>query len=205
VRLQERDRDERLERGDLGLIPMGGSARLTSADLDLELHAVPAAPIGRVLGVPSEDVQLPAPRRADRSERGTDRDLAVLRRAIAFMRLHLREPVSIPEAATAAGLSVRGLQLVFRRQLGTSPLLHLRRLRLDAARHELLQRAVDGTTVAAVAEEFGFSNPARFSTHDRDAFSESPAAAIRRVHDDAAGPAGGGAHPVPPDAQARRH
>jgi AraC-like DNA-binding protein len=117
----------------------------------------------------------------NRSEDPTDRDASVLRRALAELRTHLADPVSIPEVAEAAGVSVRGLQLIFQRQLGVSPLLHLRTLRLEAARKALLEEAGNGTTVADIARRFGYSNGGRFSTHYRDAFGESPAESLQRV------------------------
>jgi AraC-like DNA-binding protein len=117
----------------------------------------------------------------NRSEDRSDRDVAILRRAIAELREHLGEPISIPEIAHAAGVSVRGLQMVFQRQLGVSPLLHLRQLRLEAARDALAREAETGTTVADVARRFGYSNSGRFSTHYRDEFGESPAASLSRI------------------------
>jgi AraC-like DNA-binding protein len=117
----------------------------------------------------------------NRSEDRSDRDAAILRRAIGELRAHLGEPISIPEIAHAAGVSVRGLQMVFQRQLGVSPLLHLRQLRLEAARDALIQEAQTGTTIADVARRFGYSNSGRFSTHYRDEYGESPAASLSRV------------------------
>lgn len=125
----------------------------------------------------------------NRSEDRSDRDVAVLRRAIAELREHLAEPISIPEIAHAAGVSVRGLQMVFQRQIGVSPLLHLRQLRLEAARDALVAEAESGTTVADVARRFGYANSGRFSTHYRDAFGESPAASLNRVRSAARPPA----------------
>ncbi|RIX30208.1 helix-turn-helix domain-containing protein [Amnibacterium setariae] len=117
----------------------------------------------------------------NRSEDAEDRDAAVLRRALAELRAHLADPISIPEVAATAGVSVRGLQMVFRRQLGVSPLLHLRALRLEAARQALQDEAASGTTVAEVARRFGYSNGGRFSTHYRDEFGESPAESLQRI------------------------
>ena len=47
-------------------------------------------------------------------------------------------------------------------------------MRLDAAR-ALLFRGDPTVTVAAVAAQFGFSNPGRFATQYRVRFGESPA------------------------------
>ncbi len=126
----------------------------------------------------------------NRSEDDASRDVAVLRRAIAEMREHLAEPISIPEVAHAAGVSVRGLQLVFQRQLEVSPILHLRQLRLEAARSALVDGAATGTTIAEVARRFGYSNGGRFSTHYRDEFGESPAATLNRIRSTGAGSGG---------------
>lgn len=122
----------------------------------------------------------------NRSEDRTDRDVHVVRRAVAEMRAHLAEPISIPEVAAAAGVSVRGLQIVFQRQLGTVPLLHLRQLRLEAARADLQSEAGRGTTVADVARRYGYANSGRFSTHYRDEYGESPAATLQRIRQEVA-------------------
>lgn len=116
-------------------------------------------------------------------EDDTGQDAAVLRRALAHMRAHLVEPVSIPEVAHASGVSVRGLQMIFGRQLGVSPLLHLRQLRLEAAREELVRQASRGVTVAEIAHAYGYANTGRFSTHYRNEFGESPAVTLQRVRD----------------------
>jgi AraC-like DNA-binding protein len=120
---------------------------------------------------------------SNRSEDRTDRDTTALQRALAHMRAHLVEPISIPEVANAAGVSVRGLQVLFQRHLGVSPLMHLRRLRLEAARARLLSQAEEGTTVAEVARQLGYSNSGRFSTHYRDEYGESPAVTLQRVRE----------------------
>ena len=115
------------------------------------------------------------------SEDVSDRDGTVIRRAIAEMRAHLTEPLTIPEVAQAAGVSVRGLQMAFRRQLDVAPLLHLRQLRLEAARSALIDEATVGTTVADIARRFGYANSGRFSTHYRDEYGEAPSATLQRV------------------------
>lgn len=115
------------------------------------------------------------------SEDPIDRDIAITRRAIAEMRAHLAEPISIPDIAQACGVSLRGLQTIFERELGVSPLLHLRQLRMEAARAALMTEAENGTTVAEVARRFGYSNSGRFSTHYRNEFGESPASTLQHV------------------------
>lgn len=115
------------------------------------------------------------------SEDVSDRDGTVIRRSIAEMRAHLQEPIAIPEIAQAAGVSVRGLQMAFLRQLGVSPLLHLRQLRLEAARSALVDEASTGTTIADIARRFGYANSGRFSTHYRNEYGEAPSGTLQRI------------------------
>ncbi|MGT2426076.1 helix-turn-helix domain-containing protein [Amnibacterium kyonggiense] len=117
----------------------------------------------------------------NRSEDASDRDAGVIRRAIAEMRAHLTEPVTVPEVAASAGVSVRGLQMAFARQLRISPLLHLRQLRLEAARSALVDEATAGTTIAEIARRFGYANSGRFSTHYRNEYGEAPSSTLHRI------------------------
>lgn len=101
------------------------------------------------------------------------RDEETIRRADTFMRAHLADPITVPDIAAAAGVSVRGLQIVLQRQLDTTPVSRLRRLRLEAARAALLNPAGD-TTVGTVGRRVGYSNLGRFSAHYRAEYDESP-------------------------------
>jgi AraC-like DNA-binding protein len=106
-------------------------------------------------------------------------DRETVRRAIEFMGGELGEPISITRIAVAAGISVRGLQLLFQRSFGSTPVAHLRRLRLNGARAALLS-ATGSTTVGAVARRFGYSNLGRFSAHYRAEFDEMPSRTLQR-------------------------
>ena len=117
----------------------------------------------------------------NQSEDASDRDGTIIRRAIAEMRAHLTEPITVPEIADAAGVSVRGLQMAFVRQLDVAPLLHLRQLRLEAARSALVDEAMVGTTIADIARRFGYANSGRFSTHYRNEYGEAPSATLHRI------------------------
>lgn len=117
---------------------------------------------------------------SDDAEAGVGRDDDALRRAETFMRGHLGEPLSVPDVARASGVSLRGLQLLYQRRLGTTPMLHLRTLRLEAARTDL-ERDEPDTTVGAVARRRGYSNLGRFSAHYRAAFDEAPSVTLQRA------------------------
>ncbi|WP_109002382.1 AraC family transcriptional regulator [Streptomyces rishiriensis] len=88
-----------------------------------------------------------------------------LRRAMTYCDEHAGEPLSIADMALASGLSVPALRAAFRAHLGTTPLMYLRRVRLDSAHQDLLAIAEgrhDGT-VTDVALRWGFVHLGRFA------------------------------------------
>lgn len=103
----------------------------------------------------------------------------ILRRAEAFMRAHVEDPIALHEVAAAAGCSVRSLQLTFRNFRETTPLLAIRQFRLEAAR-EVLRSGDPQATLTTIAHRFGFSNPGRFTRFYKAAFGESPSQVISR-------------------------
>lgn len=116
--------------------------------------------------------------------RGDERGRALpstIRRAVGYMEDHLGEAVRMADIAAAARLSPRGLQAAFRRWLGHSPTQHLRLLRLEAARDDLLRSdPADGTTVTEVATRWGFGHRPRFAAAYRAQFGENPRDTLRR-------------------------
>ncbi|MGQ7296447.1 helix-turn-helix transcriptional regulator [Quadrisphaera sp. KR29] len=105
---------------------------------------------------------------------------AVVRRAVAHIEAHADQPLTLTDIARASGVGPRALQLAFARHLGTSPMAHLRRARLQRA-HEELQSAdaTAGDTVAAVARRWGWTSPSRFSTAYRREFGVPPSGTLR--------------------------
>ena len=100
---------------------------------------------------------------------------AAVRRAVAFIDEHAEQPLTVTQVAAAAGISARALQTAFRRHLDTTPLAHLRTVRLAHA-HRELQAAdpADGTTVAAIAHRWGFGNLGRFAQDYRITYGQLP-------------------------------
>ncbi|GAA3222683.1 helix-turn-helix domain-containing protein [Actinocorallia longicatena] len=103
-----------------------------------------------------------------------------LRRAVAFIEANAATAVSVADIAAAARVSVRAVQLVFRRHLDTTPTAYLRRVRLDQVHQALLAADPAATTVAAIAAAWGFGHGGRFTDAYRAAFGTLPAAALRR-------------------------
>lgn len=103
-----------------------------------------------------------------------------LRRALAYLEEHATDGVSVPDVAAAARVSVRSLQLLFRRHLGVSPVEHLRAIRLDSARRDLLAAETPSAgLVGAVAARWGFGNSGRFARLYTERFRERPSDTVR--------------------------
>lgn len=105
---------------------------------------------------------------------------ATLRRALQFIDDNAARPIGVQEIAEAARLSPRGLQDLFRRSLGVTPIHHLRTVRLDAARADLLASGPEDTSVAEIANRWGFAHVARFAGWYREAYGENPSRTLRR-------------------------
>jgi AraC-like DNA-binding protein len=103
---------------------------------------------------------------------------ANVKRAEEFMRANPREPLTIEAIANAAGCSVRALQLAFRRFRNTTPMAALQRVRLEAARTEML-RIERTQSLARIAAEHGFSNPSRFAQLFRRTYGAYPSETVR--------------------------
>jgi transcriptional regulator GlxA family with amidase domain len=113
-----------------------------------------------------------------------DRELTsgpqTLRRALAFIDEHAAETISLTEIAHAAGLSSRGLQATFRRNLNTTPLAYLRAVRLERAHRDLVEAEPEaGPNVAKVAARWGFNHLGRFATAYRRRFKVYPSQTLR--------------------------
>jgi len=78
----------------------------------------------------------------------------MLDRAIRIMERNIEEPLPCAVIARRAGLSMRKMQRLFERDLGTSPVRHYQRVRLSKA-HALLQQTDLSVTEIAVSAGFG--------------------------------------------------
>ncbi|GIJ22471.1 AraC family transcriptional regulator [Micromonospora lutea] len=88
---------------------------------------------------------------------------ATLRRATAFIEEYADRDIGAADIAAAAQVSLRTLQLAFRRHLDTTPMAHLRRVRLDRAHRDLMQADPRRETVSAIASRWGFLSHSRFT------------------------------------------
>jgi AraC-like DNA-binding protein len=102
-----------------------------------------------------------------------------LRRAVAFVDANADRDIGVGDIAEAAHVSVRAVQLAFRRHLDTTPMAYLRRVRLDCARAELRAAGPGETTVTRVAARWGYARPSVFAAHYRATYGESPSCTLR--------------------------
>jgi len=95
-----------------------------------------------------------------------------------FIDAHATEPVRLGDLANRLGVSLRALQVGFRRQFGCTLSDYLFKRRLGLARARLLSRNRHDT-VTAVALECGFVNVGAFADRYRKTFGELPSQTLR--------------------------
>ncbi|UGY91060.1 AraC family transcriptional regulator [Streptomyces gobiensis] len=103
-----------------------------------------------------------------------------VRRAMQLIEEQADQPLTLSDLACAARLSPRALQEAFRQHLNTTPLTHLREIRLERAHRELLAADGDGrVTVTQIAYRWGFSNLGRFAASYQHRFGNPPSQTLR--------------------------
>jgi transcriptional regulator GlxA family with amidase domain len=103
-----------------------------------------------------------------------DASAATVQRATAFIDEHAGQDITAAGIAAATRVSVRSLQLAFRRELDTTPMAYLRTVRLARAHRELVNAGPGQETVTAVAYRWGFSSTSRFSAYYRETYGVNP-------------------------------
>lgn len=93
------------------------------------------------------------------------------RRALLVMKQHIEDPLTIAQIASTVGLSVRQLERLFLRYLGTTPAYYYVELRLQVARELLLYSDQSVTDVSIAA---GFTSASHFGYWFRRVFEMRP-------------------------------
>lgn len=78
-----------------------------------------------------------------------------MRRAVEFVREHFKKKIFIADIAKSAGVSVSSLERLFRKLFGLTPLMYLRKARLNAACQLLRDTDMD---LAKIAVDCGFND-----------------------------------------------
>ena len=90
---------------------------------------------------------------------------------IELMEANLSEPLSLLDIADHVGLSRRQIERLFRQEMGRSPARYYLEIRLDRARHLLVQSTMP---VVEVAIACGFVSASHFSKCYRELYAKSP-------------------------------
>jgi transcriptional regulator GlxA family with amidase domain len=99
-------------------------------------------------------------------------DRRPLRELQGWIADHLAEDLSVPALADRVGMSVRHFARAFRAEVGVTPAAYVERVRLEAARRRLEERAA---TVEQVARECGFGRAEVLHRAFRRRFATTPA------------------------------
>lgn len=102
----------------------------------------------------------------------------LVRRACEIVTAQPQQPPTVPELCAQLHASRRSLQYAFETVVGTSPVAHLRSLRLNAAHRDLLAGAFHSVQDAAAAN--GFWSLSQFSADYRRQFAERPSQTLAR-------------------------
>jgi AraC-like DNA-binding protein len=127
---------------------------------------------------------------------------ATLRRAVAFIDEHAGQDLTAADIAAASFVTVRAVQLAFRRYMGTTPREYLRQVRLERAHRDLVAADPARDSVTAVAYRWGFASPSRFASYYHRAYGITPSHTLHscpgRLARMCAQPGVGGADAQPP-------
>ncbi|MET8760193.1 helix-turn-helix transcriptional regulator [Lentzea sp. NPDC004782] len=99
-----------------------------------------------------------------------------VRRAVAFIEDNAAKDITAADIARAARVSIRAIQLAFRRHLDMTPMAYLRQVRLSCAHDDL--QAANGS-VTAIAARWGYARPSVFAAHYRAAYGVLPSQTLR--------------------------
>lgn len=106
--------------------------------------------------------------------------VSAAKRAMELIEEDPAEPWTVLALARRVHVSVRALQEGFHGEYGTTPMTHLRQVRLRRVHEDLTARPTSSTTVQDVARRWGFLHLGRFAAHYRCEFGERPSETLRR-------------------------
>lgn len=92
---------------------------------------------------------------------------------------HWRESVTLEKLVEVSGASARSIFVTFRNTRGYTPMAYLKRVRLEAARSQLLRPTAE-TTVTGVMYACGFTSQGHFARDYRSEFGELPSETLRK-------------------------
>lgn len=102
-----------------------------------------------------------------------------IQRAVEFIEAEPARIMTVTDVAAAACLSVRAVEVGFKRHLGVTPMAFVRDTRLARAHADLVDADPEATTVSQVAGRWGFAHLGRFTQSYRLRYSALPSETLR--------------------------
>ncbi|BAU89293.1 transcriptional regulator AraC family [Methylorubrum populi] len=99
---------------------------------------------------------------------------AHVRRAIDYIEAHLATPLRLADVAAVAGVSVRLLQMSFKRELNMTPVEFIIERRLQHVHRDLCREAYRETSIADLGRRWGFAHMSDFAQRYRRRFGCTP-------------------------------
>ncbi|NKB37711.1 MAG: LLM class flavin-dependent oxidoreductase [Gammaproteobacteria bacterium] len=90
-----------------------------------------------------------------------------------YISSNFHEPISLRDLAVIAQSSIRSLQMAFKKELGLTPSVYIRNMRLDHA-YRLLSQTGENISVTDAAFASGFTHPGKFSQYYKFRFHQLP-------------------------------
>jgi transcriptional regulator GlxA family with amidase domain len=103
-----------------------------------------------------------------------------IHRVLDYIDQHANEPLTTADLTQVAGVSARGLQDGFQKQVGMSPMAYVRNARLERAHADLLANPTS-MSVTDVAMRWGFFHLSRFAGQYRRRFGVLPSTTVKRA------------------------
>ncbi|NTE56434.1 helix-turn-helix transcriptional regulator [Agrobacterium tumefaciens] len=97
-----------------------------------------------------------------------------VRLAIEYIEANLQRKLTLAEIAATAHISVRLLQLNFRKELSKSPVQWIIERRLINVRHDLMSSSHEDASISQIARRWGFVHMSDFSRRYQALFGEAP-------------------------------
>lgn len=106
---------------------------------------------------------------------------AHVRRAIDYIDARIATPFRLADVAAAAGVSVRMLQMSFKRELEVTPVEFIIERRLQRVHRDLCNEAHRSTSIADISQRWGFSHMSDFTQRYRRRFGCTPGETRRQA------------------------
>ena len=114
------------------------------------------------------------------ADRGDEKSRNLLKKSRELLHDNLQYNLKINDIVTELGISQRGLEYLFRKNLGISPKNYLQLIRLHAAHDDLLKADPGQTKVSDIAVKYAFFHMSHFAAEYKKLFGETPSQTLMK-------------------------